>query len=77
MRGELRRADELAHQLLRLAQSSHDPALLLYARYVLGNTSFWMGELLRAQEHLGLAISIYDLTAMHDLPSAISGLMPE
>jgi predicted ATPase len=60
VRGELRRADELAEQLLRLAQSSHDSALLPYARYVLGNTSFWRGELLRAKEHLELAISIYD-----------------
>ena len=77
VRGELRRADELATQLLRLAQSSHDPALLLYARYVLGNTSFWRGELLCAKEHLELAISIMTLSAMCDSPSAISGLMPE
>jgi predicted ATPase len=60
VRGELRRADELAERLLRLAQSSHDSALLLYAQYVLGNTSFWRGELVRAKEHLELAISIYD-----------------
>jgi predicted ATPase len=56
----LRRAYELAEQLLRRAQSTHDPALPLYAQSALGNTSFWMGELLLAREHLEMAISLYD-----------------
>jgi predicted ATPase len=60
VRGELRRAYELAEQLLRRAQSAHDPALHLYARFALGDTSFWMGELLLAREHLEMAISLYD-----------------
>jgi predicted ATPase len=72
VRGELRRADELAQQLLRLVQSSRDPALLLCARYVLGNTSFWMGELLCAKEHLESAISIYD--PERDAPLAFRNL---
>ena len=37
VRGELRRAYELAEQLLRRAQSAHDPALLMYAQYRSGN----------------------------------------
>ena len=40
LRGELRTAYELAEQLLRRAQSAHDPALLLYAHHALGDTSF-------------------------------------
>ena len=60
LRGESRRAYELAERLLRQAQSVRDPALLLYARRALGITSYWMGEFLRAREHLEIAISIYD-----------------
>src|SRR4029077_18074679 len=46
LRGELRKAYELAEPLMRLMQSAHDPALLLYARFALGDISFWMGEFL-------------------------------
>ena len=60
LRGELRKAYELAEQLLRRAQSAHDPALLLYAHIALGNTSYWMGEFLPAREHLEMAITLYD-----------------
>jgi predicted ATPase len=59
-RVELRTAYELAEQLLPQAQSAHDPALLLYARSALASTSYWMGELLPAREHLEMAISLYD-----------------
>jgi predicted ATPase/class 3 adenylate cyclase len=60
IRAELGAAHELAEQLLRRAQSARDPALLLLARYALGNTSLWMGKLLAAREHLEKAISLYD-----------------
>jgi predicted ATPase len=60
LRGEIRKAYELAEQLLRLAQSARDPALLLYARHALGNTSFHMGKFLPARENLDNAISLYD-----------------
>ena len=60
LRGDLRRADELAEQLMRRAQSADDPALLLVAHLALGNTSFHMGELLLTREHLEMAISLYD-----------------
>ena len=60
LRAELRTAYELAEQLLRRAQSAHDPALLLYARYALGVVSFRMGEFLLAREHFETAISLYD-----------------
>jgi predicted ATPase len=60
LRGEIRRAYELTEQLLRLAQNTHDPALPLYVESALGNTSFWMGDLLLAKEHLEKAIFLYD-----------------
>jgi class 3 adenylate cyclase/predicted ATPase len=60
LRGELRKAYELAEPLMRLAQSAHDPALLLYARFAPGDTSFWMGEFLSAKEQLEIAITLYD-----------------
>jgi predicted ATPase len=60
IRGEVRKADELAEQLLRLAQSTHDPALLLIGHRALEQTSYHMAEFLRAREQLELAISIYD-----------------
>ena len=59
-RGELRTAYELAEQLVRRAQSAHDPALRLLAQTALGHTSYWMGEFLPAREYLESAISIYD-----------------
>jgi predicted ATPase len=43
LRAELRTASALAEQLLRRAQSTRDPELLLYAHHALGNTSFRMG----------------------------------
>jgi class 3 adenylate cyclase/tetratricopeptide (TPR) repeat protein len=59
-RSAFRTARELAERLLLRAQSAHDPALLTYARMAHGATSYWMGEFLRAREHLEMAISIYD-----------------
>jgi class 3 adenylate cyclase/predicted ATPase len=60
LRGELRRAYELAEQLLPRAQSVRDPALPMYAHLALGNTSLYLGHLLSARERLELAISLYD-----------------
>ena len=45
----LHKARELGEQLLRLAQSSHDPALLLEAHRALGVTLFGLGEFSTAQ----------------------------
>jgi predicted ATPase len=60
LRGELRKAYELAELLLRRAQSAQDPTLLLYAHLALGCTSFSMGEWLLARDHLEMAISLCD-----------------
>jgi predicted ATPase len=59
VRGELRKAREVAEQLLRRGEGAGDSALLLYAHLALGNTSYSMGEFLLAKEHLETAIFHY------------------
>jgi predicted ATPase len=68
-RGAFGTARELAEQLLRRTRSAHDSTLLLYSRYALGNTSFWMGEFVSSREHLE--------SAMDHLESAITLHDPE
>jgi class 3 adenylate cyclase/predicted ATPase len=60
VRGELRTAYELAEQLLRRAQSAHDPAQLTHGHAALGNILYFMGEFLSAKERLENAIILYD-----------------
>ena len=50
----------LPEQLLRRAQSAHDPVLMIYAQMGWGLTSYWMGEFLPAREHLEMATTLYD-----------------
>jgi predicted ATPase len=76
VRGELRTAHELAEQLLRQAQSAHDQALLLLGHNALGDTLFYMGELLLAREHLELAISLYDRERHWPLTFRYGGVDP-
>jgi predicted ATPase len=60
MRGELASSYELAEQLMRLAQSAHDPAGLMHGQVALEINSFWKGELLRARMHLEAAVTLYN-----------------
>jgi predicted ATPase len=60
LRGELQTARELGEQLLTLAQRVQDPALLLVAHDVLGDTLIWPGEFGAAREHLEQGIALYD-----------------
>jgi predicted ATPase/class 3 adenylate cyclase len=76
LRGELRTAYELAEQLLRRAQSAHDPALSIYAHYALGDTWFWMGEFLLAKEHLEMALSLYVPERHRPLAFLFGGIDP-
>jgi predicted ATPase/DNA-binding XRE family transcriptional regulator len=59
---------ETAEQLLDLAQSLGDPALLIAARYALGSTLFWTGDHPQAQTHLEQGIKLHDL---HETASLI------
>jgi class 3 adenylate cyclase/predicted ATPase len=51
---------EMAEQILRLAQSIQDPALLLDAHAALGATLFWLGEFASARVHTEQGIALYD-----------------
>jgi predicted ATPase len=73
VRGELRKAYELAEQLLRRAHSAHDPALLTYGQMARGMTSYWVGEFLPAREPLENAITLYDPERHRPLAFRYSG----
>jgi class 3 adenylate cyclase/predicted ATPase len=60
LRAELQTARELGEQLLSLAQSGHDPALLLAAHRALGPALFHLGEVALAQEHVEQGVTLYD-----------------
>jgi predicted ATPase/class 3 adenylate cyclase len=60
MRAELQTAQELGEQLLRIAQTIQDPALLLEAHRTLGETLFYLGELDSARTHLEHGITFYE-----------------
>jgi predicted ATPase len=57
---EYQTARELGEQLFTLAQRAQDQALLVEARYMLGETLLWLGELAPAREHLEQAIALYN-----------------
>jgi len=61
VRGKFPTARELGEQLLALAQSGQEPALLLEAHRALGSTLFHLGELASARAHLEQGIALYDL----------------
>jgi class 3 adenylate cyclase/predicted ATPase len=58
--GDLRSAEELAKQLLTLAEKVGDRALLVEARWALGATLYHMGEFALARDHLEHGIDLYD-----------------
>jgi predicted ATPase len=60
VRAELQIAHELGEQLVSLAQSVQDPALLLEAHYALGAALFYLGEFAPAQDHFERMIAIYN-----------------
>jgi predicted ATPase len=59
-RAEYGAAHELGEQLVRLAQSVQDPALLIEAHFVLGETCLFIGELTQARILLEQGITLYD-----------------
>ena len=67
VRGPVQTAQELAEQLLTLAECQQDPALLLQANRAMGQTLFWQGELARAHQCLEQGIALYDPLRHHSL----------
>ncbi len=64
-RGELLTARELEEQLLGLAQSEQDPALLMEVYLLLGNTLFHLGEFGASQAHMEQCLTLYDAQRHH------------
>ena len=59
-RGKLCQARDLGEQLLVLAQSQGDSALLLRGHYALGDALLWLGEFPEARTHLEQGGAVYD-----------------
>jgi predicted ATPase len=68
-RGQFQMARELGEQALRLAQQVHDPAGIAHAHLLLGNTSWFLGELDGARTHIeqGIGLSIPQQSRAHGL----------
>jgi predicted ATPase len=66
-RAELQTARTLAEQCLRLAQDQQDPALLLVAHWMLGQTLFWLGEMSLTRVHLEASTTLYGARQQHTL----------
>lgn len=58
-RGELRRAYELGQRLLELGEHDSDPMVRVEGHYLLGVTSFWLGDLGGARDQFQQAIGAY------------------
>jgi len=67
---ELRDSYGLGVRLLEQAETEVDPVLLVEAHYVMGVSSFWMGELDRSRFHLEQALAHYD-PAQHGVHVAL------
>ena len=76
VRAEHTLAHELAEQLLRLAQGSQDPAILLEAHFVLGIVLFHLGEIVAAHTHLERGSALYDAQHHHALTFSYGGWDP-
>jgi predicted ATPase len=59
-RAEYQTARGLGEQCLRLGQNVQDSALLIQAHYLLGATSFCLGEIALSREHLERGITLYN-----------------
>ncbi|UCB47624.1 MAG: hypothetical protein JSW56_10595, partial [Deltaproteobacteria bacterium] len=60
VRAEFQAMRELAEQLFGMAQRVQDPALLLEAHRVMGQTMFWLGEMAPARAHSEQGMALYD-----------------
>jgi class 3 adenylate cyclase/predicted ATPase len=59
-RTEYKTALEFAEQYLRLAQSTQDPYLLVWAHHLVGETLYFLGEWASVRAHLEQGIALYD-----------------
>jgi predicted ATPase len=59
-RGELQRARELGAQLVEAGEQSDEATVRVEGHYVLGVTSFWLGEFEHSREQLEASLAEYD-----------------
>jgi DNA-binding SARP family transcriptional activator/tetratricopeptide (TPR) repeat protein len=58
-RGALSRSHELGEQLLELGEREEEPMVRVEGNYLLGVSSFWLGEFVASRKHLERAIAEY------------------
>ncbi len=75
-RGELDKSREVGEQLLSLAQSMQDSALILEAHHTQWSTFFNLGELLSTKEHVERGRVLYDPQQHHQLTFVYGGHDP-
>jgi len=75
-RGPAQTAQALAARLLRLAQTVHDPALLLEAYHALWATAFNQGEVAAARAYVGQGVTLYERQQHHALAFRYGGHDP-
>ncbi len=59
VQGDLQLALDWGQQLLALTEDNHDPILAVEAHYVMGVTTFWLGDFKASHHHLEQAIERY------------------
>jgi len=67
MNGDLQTAIDMTEQLMRVAQSTQDPAALILAHRLYGVHSYWWGELASALNHWEQVLTLYDRQQHHAL----------
>jgi predicted ATPase len=60
VRAELQTTRELAEQLFGMARRAEDPALLMEAHRVMGQTMYWLGESAQSRAHFEQGMVLYD-----------------
>jgi predicted ATPase len=76
VRGEFQKSYELGEQLLSLARSVQDSALLLEAHVALGYTLHFLGEFVPAREHWEQGVALYDPQQHRSLAVLYGGADP-
>lgn len=66
LRGEYAIGKDLAQQLLTLTERGNDPADLLVAHEVMGDTALWLGDFEATRRHMDRAFALYDIR-QHDV----------
>jgi len=77
-RGELRSALALGEQMLEIARAISTPTALITAHHALGNTLYYLGNLVEARHHLQRAVELYREGGFHSTtttPVEVSGLV--